>query len=380
MIAIMVGSAALIVVLSVFNGFEGLIKSMYGDFYSDIKIQPAAGKLMKLTPEQLQKIKANKFVENFSTVVEEKAVMAYEEAQPIVFLKGVDSNYQSISGIVNHLGISNKFELGTADSPYVVLGGGVENMLHSFTGMPDFITVYLLNKNAANLTNMQSAMNAYNVMQSGSFRIQEEFDSKYAFTNIGFMKYMLDIPADEFGSVEIKLAPNSDPKKAKASLQNLLGKDYHILTRYEQNQNLFNIMQTEKWVIYIILSLILVIAAFNMIGALTMLVVEKRKDVAILKALGSTDNMIQRIFLSEGFLLATVGGILGMMLALIICLIQIYFKPIKLTGGTFLVDHYPVSLDVFDFILVGITIFFVAIMASWVPARKAASQPFSLKS
>ena len=379
-VAIVVGTAALIVVLSVFNGFEGLIKSMYGDFYTDLKIQPATGKFMSVTDKQLSDIQKNSFVDNFSTVIEEKAVLVNGDAQPIVFLKGVDSNYNAISGISKHLAFDSKFNLGTVDSPAIVIGGGVENSLRSFPNMPDPLTIYLPNRNAASFTNLQSAMNSYNIEQTGSFRIQEEFDSKYGFTNIGFVRYMLDLADNQYSAIEIKLNPDADADKAKASLQQILGKDYTIHTRYEQNQSLFNIMQMEKWIIYIILSLILVIAAFNMIGALTMLVLEKRKDIAILKALGGTNKLIQNIFLSEGFLLAIIGGALGMLLALIICTIQLVFKPIKLTGGSFLVDYYPVELNVLDFLLVGFTVFVVAILAAWVPARKAATQFFSLKS
>lgn len=379
-VAIVVGTAALIVVLSVFNGFEGLIKSMYGDFYTDLKIQPVTGKFMSVTDKQLSDIQKNSFVDNFSTVIEEKAVLVNGDAQPIVFLKGVDSNYNAISGISKHLAFDSKFNLGTVDSPAIVIGGGVENSLRSFPNMPDPLTIYLPNRNAASFTNLQSAMNSYNIEQTGSFRIQEEFDNKYGFTNIGFVRYMLDLADNQYSAIEIKLNPDADADKAKASLQQILGKDYTIHTRYEQNQSLFNIMQMEKWIIYIILSLILVIAAFNMIGALTMLVLEKRKDIAILKALGGTNKLIQNIFLSEGFLLAIIGGALGMLLALIICTIQLVFKPIKLTGGSFLVDYYPVELNILDFLLVGFTVFVVAILAAWVPARKAATQFFSLKS
>ncbi len=379
-VAIVVGTASLIVVLSVFNGFEGLIKSMYSDFYTDLKIMPSTGKFMNISPKQFDAIQKNGFINNYSTIIEEKAVLVNGEAQPIVFLKGVDSNYHTITGINKHLAFDSKFQLGTVDSPAIVIGGGVENALQSFSNMPDPLTIYLPNRNAASFTNLQSAMNSYNIVQTGSFRIQEEFDSKYGFTNIEFVRYMLDLPDNQYSAIEIKLKPNADPGKAKASLQQTLGNSYTIQTRYEQNQSLFNIMQMEKWIIYIILSLILVIAAFNMIGALTMLVLEKRKDIAVLKALGGTNKLIQNIFLSEGFLLAIIGGALGMLLALIICTIQIVFKPIKLSGGSFLVDYYPVELNISDFLLVGLTVFVVAIVASWVPAKKAATQFFSLKS
>jgi lipoprotein-releasing system permease protein len=159
----------------------------------------------------------------------------------------------------------------------------------------------------------------------------------------------------------------------------LLGKDYKVQTRYEQNQSLYNVMGTEKWVIYVMLTLILVVAAFNMVGALTMLVWEKQKDIHVLKALGADDGRIQRIFLSEGILLALLGGGFGILLAVLICWLQSTYHLVPLQGGSFLIDYYPVKLIASDFLLVLTTILIVALLASWLPARKAAHTPIELR-
>jgi lipoprotein-releasing system permease protein len=164
------------------------------------------------------------------------------------------------------------------------------------------------------------------------------------------------------------------------ALQSQLGKDFVVQTRYQQNRSLYAVMRSEKWVIYAILSLILVVAAFNMIGALTMLVLEKRSDISVLHALGGTRGFIQKIFLSEGLLLALIGGGTGMLLALIIALLQQKFHLIPLQGGSFLIDYFPVTLNPGDFVLVGITVVVIAFVASWIPARKAAQQQFLLRS
>ena len=163
-------------------------------------------------------------------------------------------------------------------------------------------------------------------------------------------------------------------------LEKVTGSALKVQTRYEQNQGLFSIMQIEKWVIYGILSLILVVAAFNMIGALTMLVLEKQKDIAVLKAMGAHDTRIQNIFLSEGLVLAIVGGLSGMLLAFVICMLQQKFHLIELTGNTFIINYYPVQMHLQDFLLVSFTVFTVAVLAAWLPSRKAAAQLFSLKS
>jgi lipoprotein-releasing system permease protein len=191
---------------------------------------------------------------------------------------------------------------------------------------------------------------------------------------------MLDLKPDEYSGVEIALQPKAKPDEVKKNLQQAMGSNYNVQTRYEQNKSLFGIMQVEKWVIYGILSLILLIAAFNMIGALTMLVLEKQKDIAVLKAMGTHDSRIQKIFLCEGLVLAGVGGIAGMLIAFIICLLQLKFHIIPLKGNTFIIDYYPVKINFFDFLLVALTVITVAVLAAWIPSRKAAAQLYSLKS
>jgi lipoprotein-releasing system permease protein len=191
---------------------------------------------------------------------------------------------------------------------------------------------------------------------------------------------MLDLGADKYSSAEIKIVDPEQMDEVKERLEELLGKNYQIQTRYQQNQSLYTVMQIEKWVIYGILSLILVVAAFNMIGALTMLVLEKQKDIAVLKAMGADKNYIQKIFLSEGFVIAGIGGGAGIVIAAAICLIQTKFKIVKLAGGSFIIDYYPVQMVATDFLLVTSTVFVIALLAAWIPARKASLQLFTLKS
>jgi len=377
-VAIAIGTAALIIVLSVFNGFEDLVKGLYSDFYSDVRIAPSKGKTILLTPQQLKNIQQVPGVAHISTVAEEKAMLVNGNYQSIVFVKGVDETYPTVNGVVKHI-IRGKFDPGTVSSPLLIIGAGIENA----TGIdPERsvypATIYLPNKKASNLSSLD-ALNAYQVNASGTFLVQQDFDNKYVFSNLAFMKYMLDMGADEYSSVEIKVtADNGDA--VKKQLQQLLGKSYLVQTRYEQNQSLYTVMMVEKWVIYGILSLILIVAAFNMIGALTMLVLEKQKDIAVLKAMGATPKSITDIFLSEGLVLATVGGISGVLLAMLVCWLQLQFHLIKLQGGSFIIDYYPVKMHPLDFLLVAGTVFVVAMLASWLPARKASLQEFSLKS
>lgn len=378
-LAIAVGSAALILVLSVFNGFEGLVKSLYADFYTDIRIAPAKGKFLTLTSEQLQQIKGTSGIQTIAGVVEEKAVLVNDAFQSIIYLKGVDTNYSQVCGLSKRV-YKGKYELGNAENPMLFIGAGIENAVAVEPGLSLHpLTVYLPNFKAKNFSGLD-ALNSYNANVSGSFILQQDFDNKYAITNIDFLKYMLELSPNEYSAIEVKTNNYNKVDAIKKNLKNILGNQYNVQTRYEQNQSLYTIMQIEKWVIYGILSLILVVAAFNMIGALTMLVLEKQKDIAVLKAMGATNSYIQQIFLNEGFLLAAIGGGSGILLATVICTLQIKFKLVKLSGGSFIIDYYPVKMMPLDFFLVIITIIIISLLASWIPAKKAGNQFFSLKS
>ena len=379
-LAIVIGTAALILVLSVFNGFEGLVKSLYSSFYTDLKISPAAGKIISVSPEQLQKLKLINGIKNFSLVTEEKALLQNGEYLSVVYLKGVDENYRYVAGVADHL-VKGDFNLGTKELPSLVLGVGIENAVAVQSDrnlLP--LVIYLPRKTDVDLLNPIQSISADTITTSGAFNIQQDFDNKYAITNLGFMKRMLGLKENQYSGIEIALSDPDQEENIKQELQQIFGKDYKVQTRFEQNQSLYSVMRAEKWVIYAVLCLILIVAAFTMIAALTMLVLEKEKDIGVLYALGGNRNFIQKIFLSEGALLALIGGITGMILALIVGWLQITYKLIPLEGGSFLIDYFPVKLQPADFLLVGVTVFIVALLASWIPSRKASRQEFSLRS
>lgn len=381
-LAIAVGTASLIILLSVFNGFEDLVKSLYADFYTDIKVSASKGRSSIIfTGDQLHKIKDLPEVKNYSLVMEEKALLQNGEPMSLVYLKGVDTQYAHVTGVANKL-IKGNFNLGTADKPALVLGSGIESALQIQSDRSIVpLTVYLPKHGInINVSDAMQSLSADNINASGTFAIQQDFDNKYAITNVDFVRRMLNLPKDEYGGVEITLADATLDQLVKKKLENIFGPDYLVQTRYEQNKSLYSVMQVEKWAIYIMLSLILVVAAFTMIGALTMLVLEKQKDIQVLKALGTDNSLILKIFLSEGILLATVGGLAGVCLAIIICKLQVTYKLVKLQGGSFLIDYYPVKLVAGDFLLVLSTVFLVAWIASWIPASKAGKQAIELRS
>lgn len=387
--AIVIGTAALITVLSVFNGFEGLVKSLYSSFYTDLKVFPASGKVINLTPEQLQKLKGligkgNDSIKNFSLVVEEKALLkkndSYKEYQNMVVLKGVDENYQYVSGVAQHI-VAGNYDIGTLDTPRIILGTGIESSLNVLADRNiQPLTVYLPRKGTTEQIDLLNDISSSDIHTSAAFEIQQDFDNKYAITNLYFLKSVLKMKPDEYNGVEIALNDESQTKKVKARLEKLLGNKYSVRDKYEQNKSLYSVMNLERWAIYGVLCLILIVAAFNMIGALTMLALEKQKDIKVLHAMGAGKIFIQKIFLSEGVLLAFIGCVAGMLLALVIIFLQINFKLVPLNGGSFLLDYFPVKLRWMDFVLVGGTVFFISVIASWFPARKAATQELSLRS
>lgn len=379
-VAMLFGTAALILVLSVFNGFEDLVKGLYSSFYPDMRIGPAAGKQLTLTQEQLQSIRSVKGVKAVSLVAEERAFLKNGESQSMITLKGVDSGYQAVTSVAAHI-VTGEFNTGTPERPLLVLGAGIENAVAVQADRNIFpLTVYLPRKGEVDLSDPLKSLASDTVNTSGSFIIQQDFDNKYVLTNLGFVKAMLGMEPDAYGAAEIALNNPDNEGSVQLSLKELLGDAYAVQTRYEQNKSLYAIMQMEKWVIYAILSLILVVAAFNMIGALTMLVLEKREDIGVLHAVGASGSFIKKIFLTEGLLLAVIGGGGGMLLALLIALAQLKFHLIPLQGSSFLIAYFPVKINPWDFLLVGSTVLVIALVAAYIPARKAARQQMLLRS
>lgn len=381
MVAIVFITASFIVVLSVFNGFEGLVKSLYSSFYTDLRISPAQGKILTITPGQLKKLSAVNGIKDYSFVVEEKTLLQNGDVQTIVYLKGVDDHYKDVTAVASKI-IRGKFNLGTSDQPGIVLGSGIENAIGVQSDRNLFpLTAYLFKPGVnINVVDPYQAFSAENIATTGTFFIQQDIDNKYALTNVDFMKRMLSMKENEYGSLEIALVNPHEADNIKKQLKNIFGSPYTIETRYEQNKGLYSVMTLEKWGIYGILTLMLIVAAFTMIGALTMLIFEKQKDIQVLKAMGANNMLIQKIFISEGILLAALGTLGGIILAIVICWAQVKYKLIAIQGGTFLIDYYPVRMVPSDFLLVISTVAIVALLASWFPARKAAIQPIELKS
>lgn len=376
-------TACQILVLSVFNGFEDLVKSLYSSFYADLKIVPVKGKTFILSSEEIKKIKQLEVVNAISMIAQEKALVLNkdQEQQNTPYLKGVDENYSNVTGLAAKV-FQGKYDLGTAEQPGLIVGAGIQNAAAINVGgavQPSVVTLVLPKKGKISVSDPMQSLTEGNAIAKGVFAIQQDFDNNYCITNIDFVKQQMGFAADEYSAAEIKLNNKVSIDAAQQQLQALLGSNYKVESKYEQNMSLYNTMRLEKWVIYAVLTLILLVAAFNMISALTMLVLEKQKDINVLQSMGADKWMVLKIFLSEGLLLGAIGAASGIILALIICFLQIKYKLIKLQGGTFIIDYFPVKLVLTDFILVAVTVSVIAFLASWFPAKKASNQPFELR-
>lgn len=375
--AMAVGTAAIVVVLSIFNGFEGLVKTLYSSFYPDVRITASQQKILLLDDATLAKIKVLKNIAAVSMVVEENVHLQNGDYRTNAVIKAVDEEYNKSSGVASMM-VNGKFETGSIETPALVLGVGIENALNLLSDRSVTPVTAYLPKRGVTSSNPLESISTVNLQPTGSFSIQQDFDNKYVITNLSILKEMLGMKHNEYSAAEIKLTDPSAEKETIAALQQIMGNGYLVENRYQQNRSLFAVMQLEKWAIYGILSLILVIASFNMIGALTMLVLEKEQDIQILQAMGAEKKFIQRIFLTEGVLLAFVGSIIGILLAMLFAYLQVTFKLIPLQGS-FVIDYYPVDIFLTDILLVMLTVFVIALLASWVPSVKAARQKVSLR-
>lgn len=377
--AIAFATAALLVLWSAFNGFEGLVKSLYSTFYTDLKVTAASGKTIVLTPAQIAKLNKLNNVRNLSLVAEEKALLQNRDYQAIIELKGVDANYTRVTTVEQSL-VRGKFLLGDAENPGAVMGVGIENAVAILSDRAiGALTIYLPKKGVDDMSNPLASFNEGKIVPNGAFAIQQDFDNKYVLTNLDFVRQHMGFKPDEYTAVEIAITNTDKEKITKNEVQQFLGPDYLVQTRYEQNSSLYNVMRLEKYAIFGIFILVLVVAAFNMIGALSMLVLEKQKDIQILQSMGATRSWVQKVFLTEGIMLAAIGAGIGILMALLICFLQLQFKLIPLEGTSFVIDYYPVKLVFTDFIIVAVTVFVIATTASWLPSKRAAGQPFELR-
>ena len=372
--AIAIGTAALITILSVSNGFSEIVNGLYSDFYADLRVVPSTTKFVKLTQAQLSSVRQIPGVHYATGIVENKAILVRDENQTVVFVKGVDSNYIHINKVNQYLK-RGAFSLGNLDSPKLVIGIGVEeNLLLYNAELGTQLELIAVGRSGKSLKSMDQ-LNHLVAVQSGAFSVQQEFDAQYVFTSNQFAQYLFDLDSNQYSGVELSIDLNKE-KSIVTAIQDILGPGFLVQNKYQQNADLYKIMQIEKWIIFAILALIMVVASFNLVGALTMLVLEKQKDIHVLHAMGATAGTIQKIFLSLSIVMSMTGAFIGGLIASCLIFLQTQFHFIQLQGVSFIIDYYPVKAIWTDYLAVISLVVLIALVAGWVPAKKAAGRIF----
>ena len=367
-VGVMVGTMALVVILSAFNGFDTLVHSLFNSFDPDLKVTLVQGKTFPDTLPSLARVRALPEVQYVSGVIEEMALLQYGERQFIATVKGVEDDYTKMSGIDTMI-VDGRFVLHQKGSPMAVVGQGIANNLGIGLHFITPIKVYVPRRGGRVTLNPERAFNKSYIYPSGIFAIQQDFDLKYMIVPIAFARKLFGY-AHELSALEIKLRPGADVAKVKAEVTQVMGPDFVVKDRYEQQALLYRIMKTEKWAIFLILTFILVIASFNVVGSLSMLIIEKRDDIATLRALGASVGVLRRIFLLEGWLITAAGAAAGVVLGLVVCWVQLQFGVVKIPGsGSFVIDTYPVVVKAVDVAVVFMTVLTIGYLAAWYPVR-----------
>lgn len=374
-LGVMVGTMALIVVLSVFNGFEDLVKSLYSTFDADINITIKEGKTFQSNLIPRDKIENIEGVISFTEVVEENALVKHRTEQNIVSLKGVSSDFLSNNPLDSML-VDGDMILEHQDENYTIMGYLVAYRLGiRLYDLSNPIMVYVPKRTKKSFTSMEQSFNTGSLMASAVFSVQQEIDSKHIIVPIKFARRLLEYYNEEVTSIEVRLNDEVDMEKVQAEIAAIVGPDFKVKNRFEQQVLIYKIMKSEKWAIFLILTFILIIAAFNTVGSLSMLILDKRKDISVLYSMGASQRKIKRIFQVEGLLVSFSGAVLGLLLGYLLLWLQIQFGLVKLgEANAFIVPYYPVKIIFTDFIWIFFTVMIIGILSAWYPVKQISSK------
>ena len=371
-----IGTMALIIVLSIFNGIDGLIKTMFSTFDPDIKISIAEGKTFTPNAPEFEQIRKNPGIAIWCEVLEDNALLSYRERQSPATLKGVSSNFQQLT-LIDSVLVDGDFILEEDGRPMAIVGSELAYNLSIGLNFINPIHIYVPKRTASRVINPMNAFNREYLFPSGVFSVQQEYDSQYIILPIDFCRKLLGYK-DEVSAIEIGLKKDFDVEDVKDDIRNVLGDKYLVKDKYEQHEYFYKVMASEKWAIFLILGFILIIASFNNVSSLTLLVLEKKKDMHVLQSMGIRVKKIRQIFFSEGILMTAIGIISGLLLGSLLCWLQMTFGIIRFpSSGSYVTDIYPVQMEALDFVLVGLMVLVIGIIASLIPVRILSRRYFS---
>ncbi|MDA7768421.1 FtsX-like permease family protein [Flavobacteriales bacterium] len=365
MIGVAVGTAALVLVLSVFNGFEQLILSLYNSFDPPIKVSVLEGKVSDFSEAKMYLDEKNIL---YSEVLEEKVLLRYQEKEYIATLKGVDDNFKRINSIDSLLIAGEYMDVYDSKNTAIV-GQGVAYYLSMRIGNAfQQLQVYVPDREKNNLLRPENSFIQKSILPVGIFTIQSDFDAEYVIAPISFIRDILNREGQS-SSLEIKCS-DAEMAVIQADLKQILGSQFEVKNRFEQHAFLYKILSSEKLAVFLILTFILIIATFNIIGSLTMLLIEKKKDIELLFNLGANRRLIKNIFFYEGVLTTALGAVIGLFFGLLVAYLQIYFGIVKMGEGSFVVDSYPVVVEFVDVVLVLVVVLAIGSLASLIPSSQ----------
>ena len=372
-VGVAVATMALVVTLSVFNGFHDLVASFFTQMDPQLKITPVKGKTALADDPILTKIRHLPEVEVATECLEEQALAVYGDRQQMVIVKGVEDNFNQLTHIQEILEGDGDFELHAADLSYGIPGLGVAYQLGLGYTYEHPLRIYAPRREGQlNMANPTEGFVVDDLYSPGVVFCmkQGKYDKNYILTSIAFTRHLFDLDG-RLSSLEIRLKPGSDFERVKSQMEEIAAGKFYVQDRYEQQDDTFRIMKVEKLIAYVFLTFILMIACFNIIGSLSMLIIDKKEDVVTLRNLGATDHQITRIFLFEGRMISAIGAILGVLIGLLLCWLQQQYGIVRLgsSEGSFVVDAYPVSVHPWDIVLIFFTVMAVGFLSVWYPVR-----------
>ena len=363
-----VGTMALIIILSVFNGLEVLVTSIFNTFDPDLKITAAEGKTFIPDTLKLNLLARVDGVSCYSLTIEENALLKYGERQTIATIKGVDEHYTSVTNIDSSMW-EGEFILNTDKGrPYAIPGIGIAEYLGIRVNFITPLFIYVLRRSAESTLSPEDAYNRDYIFPSGIFQIEQSYDSKYVYVPFDFASGLIE-NNNGVSSVEIKFTDDAEAVMVQKNVSKIFGEKYVVQNRFEQQEIFYKVMRSERLAIFFILTLILIIASFNIIGSLTMLIIEKERDIEILKSLGANKTLIRKIFIIEGWLISIIGAIIGLILGFLVCWLQQTYGIVELPSESLIMDAYPVVMKMKDFIIVPATVLLIGYWAAWYPVR-----------
>ncbi len=373
-VGVMVSTAAMVIILSAFNGFEGIVEGLYTSFDSDLKIELNEGKSFDITEAPLEDLKQLNGVEYVTPVIEEIALIKHDDRWITCTMKGMEEEFLTNSGVDTMI-LEGFPDLGNQDEALAVIGYGIQNRL-GVTADPRFVDIVSVHGlvRTKKIKKTEQAFNKQTIPIGGVFAINPEFDEKYFLVPLHFASGLLEYGNDVTG-IEVNCSSEHDLEEMKARIQELFGDRFAVRTYFEQNELLYQTHKSEKWMTFLILAFILVLSSFTLIASLTMLVIDKKKDIHTLYSMGATRGQIRRVFFLEGLLINFFGALLGLGIGYGVCYVQIVGHVIKLDGA--IVPYYPIETEGDDFILILSTLVAIGVVATYFPVRYLIKKHFA---